>query len=375
MTKRDVLNMGAGLLALLAPAHLCNGQVTELRLAAPNATLPTEFTRVTAVRALSDGRLLVADAGETKLYVVDFAKQTATAVGRSGRGPNEYAALTALFPLSNDSTLLPDPRAGRWLLLHGAEVVAMVPPDSPPIRSGARTLFGASADGFVLATASARNFEQGGSFTTGAADSTWILRVSRSTGDVDSVAKARSRAGRVNVTTSGGRPQRVEIVMNPISVGEQALLFQDGWLAIVRLEPYRVDWIAPGGRMIRGAELPDRKVRIDDRAKAWILEELAERSGRASRSAADVADWPEVIPPFESSALLAAPDGTVWIRKAATEPNARVLYDVVDRQGRLVRRVSMAQNERLVGFGQGALFVVSTDDDGIHRLQRHAMPR
>jgi hypothetical protein len=163
--------------------------------------------------------------------------------------------------------------------------------------------------------------------------------------------------------------------MNPISVGEQALLFPDGWVAIVRLEPYRVDWLTPEGRSVRGPQLPHRNVRVDAQAKAWILEELAQQSGRAPRSASDIPDWPEVLPPFVPSALLAAPDGTLWIRKAATAPKARVQYDVVDRQGRLVRRVSMAANERVIGFGPDALYVVAVDDDGIQRLQRHTLAR
>jgi hypothetical protein len=260
-------------------------------------------------------------------------------------------------------------------LVHAAEIVATLPPDSPPIRNGARTLFGASTDGFVLATASARSFEEGGTFTTGAADSTWIMRVSRTTGDVDTLGKARARASRVSVRTAGGRVQSVEVVVNPIAVGEQALLFPDGWVAIARFEPYRVDWIRPDRRLVRGPELPDRKVRVDERTKVWILDEIAQQSGRAPRTPADIPAWPDVIPPFVGSALLAAPDGAVWIRKSATEPKARGTYDVVDRQSRLVRRVSMAANDRLIGFGPGVLYVIGTDSDGIQRLQRHPLPR
>ena len=361
---------------LLAIASPVAGQaVPETSLPAPNARLTAEFTRVGSLRQLADGRVLVSDVGETKLYVADFTKQTLAQIGRAGQGPNEYSAIGPLIALSNDSTLLADVRGGRWLLLHGAEIVAMVPPDSPPLRSGARNPLGADWNGHVLTTPPVRGLDGSGSTMIGADDSLWIQRIARSNGATDTLGKARARPSKITVT-GRDRAQSVSVFVNPLSAGDQVVLFHDGWVAVARVEPYRVDWFAADGRLTRGAELPRKRVRVDDGVKRWVLEENARDAGRPSQRPEDIqADWPEAMPPFLNNSLVAAPDGLLWIRRAATEPAAKTTYDVVSRQGKLVRRVVMSRGERVVGFGTNAVYSVAVDDEGIQRLRRHATLR
>jgi hypothetical protein len=169
----------------------------------------------------------------------------------------------------------------------------------------------------------------------------------------------------------------VSVIVNPLAVGEQVVLFPDGWVAIARLDPYRVDWISNDGRQIQGPELPHARVHVDDSVKRWVLEERARQTGQPAARPEGVPDddWPATIPPFLNNAILPAPDGALWILRAATKPNAATIYDVADRRGRVVHRVTLAPNERVVGFGQGAVYSVVVDDDGIQRLRRHALPR
>jgi len=116
----------------------------------------------------------VTDARETKLSVADFAKQTIARIGRAGQGPNEYSAIASLIALVNDSTLLPDVRGGRWLILHVAGIVAIAAPDSPPLRAGARNPLGADSSGHVLTTPPVRSLEGAGTTKLGAEDSLLI---------------------------------------------------------------------------------------------------------------------------------------------------------------------------------------------------------
>src|SRR5688500_12239189 len=92
-------------------------------LPAPNAKLDQEFTRIVAVRELADGRVLVSDAGERKLFLTDFTSGAASVIGQEGQGPEEYRSVGQLFALAGDSTLLVDQLGARWLLLHGAKIV------------------------------------------------------------------------------------------------------------------------------------------------------------------------------------------------------------------------------------------------------------
>lgn len=51
--------------------------VRTVPLSAPDATLTSEFTSLTSVRELADGRVLVVDVGENKLLIADWRRGTA----------------------------------------------------------------------------------------------------------------------------------------------------------------------------------------------------------------------------------------------------------------------------------------------------------
>jgi hypothetical protein len=48
------------------------------------------------------------------------------------------------------------------------------------------------------------------------------------------------------------------------------------------------------------------------------------------------------------------------------------VYDVFGVDGRLVRRVSFPAKTKLVGFGQGTVYAVRTDEDDLQYLERYA---
>jgi hypothetical protein len=149
-------------------------------------------------------------------------------------------------------------------------------------------------------------------------------------------------------------------------VSEAARLFADGWTAIVRVDPYRVDWRAPDGRWTLGRALPLRAVKLSSAEKANYL---TRRPGLRNAT-----DWPDDVPPFEDpSTLLAAPDGMLLVRRLPTlaEPGTR--YDVIDRAGNRRTQIVLAANEHILGFGANSLYVIETDDDGIQRLRRHPL--
>lgn len=338
----------------------------------PNATLATEFTLVSAVRELADGSLLVVDQADKKLLVADWTSGTAVQLGTNGRGPGEYSQPSILFALGGDSTLLPDVSNGRWLVLHGASVAGTIGPDSPPIAAGARRPLGADALGRVIFTRGLDAVSVG-SGSMPRLDSLRLMRVARADGQADTLAVISARKAKVTMQGPRERPTSVEVFTNPLAAGEQAVLFMDGWVAIARVDPYRVDWIAPDGRRIRGEALPFEVVEVNDREKRVFVDRWAERSGAPVRDPASMPDWPESMPPFLTGALLPAPDGRLWIRRTATAANASPPYDIVDRAGRLVGRASVDANVHLVGFGRNAVYTVVTDDNGIQRIQRRAV--
>lgn len=362
------LSAAAGILAI-AP----NDGVAQSRasagspLPAPTDVLKAEFTAVSAVRELSEGRLLVIDERERRLLVVDWRNGTTRVVGREGRGVGEYTEPRVLFSIGADSSLLPDPRSGRWLLLAGDSITGQVTGDAPALRAIRGSPRGADGRGNVFALEPRL---VGG---VPRLDSLLLIRAARASAKVDTLATVLARP--VTFTASGtiDPTKPTPIVINPLSAGEQIAVFPDGWVAIARRSPYRVEWIEPNGRRLLGAPLPDERIAVNDREKRAALDAEARLTGRPPRDPDAVGDWPTTVPPFLATPLLGALDGTLWIRRTQTAANPQVRYDVVDRSGAIVRVVTLDLSERIVGFGRGTVFTTRTDADGIEVLRRHSM--
>lgn len=354
---------------------LVQGAPGAATLPPPNAKLDAEFTRIVAVRELADRRVLVTDAGEQKLYVADFTTNSVTMVGREGRGPEEYRSAGQLHALAGDSTLLVDVAGGRWLLLHGANIVQTVRADAPALREGARLPVGADVRGNVLATRAIGTPPGGPPPAIPRTDSTYLVRVSRATGRADTVASLFARPTRIAVQGPSDRPTSISVTVNPLAAGDLATIFSDGTIAIARVAPYRVDWITPAGAFTRGTPLPFTRLAVTLREKEAVLKRQAQQSGRAARSPDSVQDWPDILPPFLTGALLPAPDGRLWIRRTPSADEPGIRYDIVPRTGALAARLTLSPNEHVVGFGRNTVYSVLTDADGLQHLRRHSFPR
>lgn len=356
--------------------------VTSLKLGVPTELPGIEFSRVADVRELSDGRLLVGDAIEKQAYIVDFAKGTARKLGRVGAGPGEYRSPGRLLPIAGDSTLLVDNGGGRWLIMVRDSFVGIVRNGEPATAGGANPL-GADQLGHLLGTKPGRRLDQtvsginagraSGNFNI-ANDTSYFVRVDRATGRLDTLARYRVRPTRIDVKKTGEVISSISVVMNPVSTGEQAVLFADGAVAIARLDPYRVDWII-GNATVQGRSLPVETVPLDREEKLAILARLPRADSDTPRQPEDVADWPETLPPFPVNAALPAADGMLWIRRAPSRRAPGSDYDVVDRSGRLVRRLHLPKNEIVAAVGRTFVFVIATDDDDLQHLKRYPLPR
>jgi hypothetical protein len=211
-----------------------------VRLQPPTARLGEEFTRIVGVRELSDGRVLVAEAGETRLVVGDFSRNLVVQIGRQGKGPGEYSQVSALTSIGTDSTLMADWRNGRWLVLLKDQIVHTLPPDHPANKASWGLLRGSDSRGHVLTTTSPPIRE--GTPTLGKADSIAAVIVTVATGASDTVGRLRTAPLTIwTERNQAGKVTRAGLTYPPFSVAEEPLLFPDGWLAIARLDPYRVD--------------------------------------------------------------------------------------------------------------------------------------
>lgn len=352
---------------LAAASAAADAQTPVLRLEQPRDSVAHEFTRVSSVRELSDGRILIVDSRERSLIVANPTSGAIETLGRTGRGPLEYERPTRLIALSADSTLLLDPGTRRWLLLVGSRIVSTLSPSDSVVERTGTAVFGADRLGHVVSTSLIdREVVEGDRQR----DRVAVRRTSRQTAATDTLLVIKGVESNVQVQTTSGGVSR-NILELALSVPEQVLLFSDGWIAIAFQRPYRVEWRAPSGDSIVGPALPWTNPRVSAAEIELYRKSMEQQLGRSIPAPLTGIAFVDVVSPFSTSALQALPNGALLIAKSRWSGSRGTDYDVVDRRGRLVGQVHLPENIRVVGVGAQHVFTVSVDEDGIERVRRH----
>lgn len=379
-SRRLVLVLALALPCSALPAAAQDAPARSL--GAPTAEFARPFTRVASVRELRDGRVLVLDAQERLIHLIDFRTGAAERVGRHGRGPGEYEWPDYLLPLPGDSTLIFDGASGRLVLITPEGKSSAIPSRWGLTAGDSRFLPKASdaRGGLYNDAPPIRRFTDGRppEYT----DSAAIQRWDRVRGRRDTVAYVPRRrpSGRA---TAGAAAAAAQQPVFPAF--DQWAVAPDGWITNVQHDPYRVEFIRPDGSRVSGPPIPYERVRVTDAVKAWWRAEqqkprltLVVNRGASSFSMRpgrfeEPDEWPEFLPPFLYGDVSVAPDGRVWVARM-TVLDAAPVYDVIDRTGRVAFRVTLAKRAQVVGFGNGTLYVARMDEDDLQYLQRYGIP-
>jgi hypothetical protein len=371
------------------------------RLTQPVATFAEPFTSVSGVRELRDGRVLVSDARDRTLQVIDLRTGDAVAVGREGSGPGEFGVPTRLFAMPGDSTLMSDFQNGRYLIIlpDGKPGPTFRVPESSPAFFG--SLIGVDARGRLLLERARTSAAEGPmAASVGIAD---VLRFDRASQRTDTLGQLRTPRGERSGARvlPGGMLQTFTNL--PFATRDVAGVTPGGDLALVRAAGYRVEWIGADGGRRTGAPAAASNVRITQaereafvksrvRPGAIIVSGGAQAAQRAAgssggaRAAAPTFSgdvdalfspdmvWPDVKPPFLADAARAADDGSVWVLRTRAHDDPTPTFDVFDREGRVTMRVAIPAGTRLVGFGKSGVYVVRSDEDDLQYLERYAYP-
>lgn len=386
-------------------------------LARPETEFGEPFTAISGIRELKDGRIIVADARDKTLQLIDLRSGVTSKIGREGSGPGEYALPMRLIALPGDSsavfdaanqrylTIHPDGRAGRDFRLEAAT--------APPAAGGGGRAEGPGR-GMMMMFSPPRGVDARGniyyegpsiSFTPEGgpqpADSAPVMRFDRGVRRIDTVAFVRLAKGNANV--SGGRGNMSIRIggANPLVPRDDWVVLPDGRVAVVRSPEYRVDFFSSLTRRTTGPTVAYDKIRVDDAVKKMIEDQRARNSRNAVRMSVSMGsggaqrsteiggrggdlppltDWPGVMPPFlagtsfPASGAIARPNGEVWVQRTQKPGIDTPLYDVFDASGRVIGHVVLPAKTRLLGFGQGTVYLVRTDDDDLQYLQRYRLP-
>ncbi len=369
---RDLL----GALLMLCPFSVSAQASTRIPLKPASATLDAEFVNVTSVREIADGRVIVTDGGGQALYLADFTKHTAVVLGSKGKGPMEWVGVGSAHALEGDSTIMADFNNRRWLLLHGANIVQTVPPDHPGVRASNGFIRNIDRFGHI-AIVTSRPYRNGTTEFT-RADSVALVLMDRTTGRMDTIARLRERPRRVAVQMDSlGRAQSVmPTSTEPNAQAEFAQLFYDGWLAVGRLEPLRVEWRSPTGQWTRGGPFPLKPIPVDARERAAIearRAEARESYRKMGFPAPPVLPLPKTLP-VSTEVTRASSDGRLLLQLTTMASQPEVRYLVINRRGEIDGALILAAREEVVGFGAHTIYISSKDEDDVQRLRRHPWP-
>jgi len=225
------------------------------------------------------------------------------------------------------------------------------------------------------------------------ADSAWILRLDPATDQVDSVA-AFKLEGRTRQSSGGANNQNVSIQQIPLSPADAWGVAPDGRVVVARVGDYSIEWIGPDGSRTRGPAHEYRPVGIGQAEKAEWAEERAtsggglqmmaqvqngamsmsaRRGGASEDEDLDQYQWPDAKPPFYGGRIPVDPMGRAWIRRHV-EAGEDPTYDLFGADATRTLQVRLMAGRRVVGFGEGAVYVIHTDELGLQYLERYAAP-
>jgi hypothetical protein len=386
----SLLSVFSAFSALCASSAL-SAQVPTVALTRPDAEYAEPFTSLSGVRELRDGQVIAADYRDQTLQRIDLGKGTAQALSRQGSGPGEYAYPMQVYPLPGDSTLIYDLGNQRYLVLD---------PAGKPAGTFRMEEGGGGPGLFMMRAASAvdgkgrlyyqtRGERGRGDPDAGPpefSDSAPVIRYDRATRKFDTLGVVK--VPKPNVATSGG-PNNRNVMMRPKPMAPEDAwgVALDGRVGVARVTTNQVEWWMPDGRKVTGTATPYTPIKFTEGDKKLWRDQMAQRgritmsveNGRttvapAPRAPAGVDDdleWPATKPPFPSNAVRITPEGELWLLRTRPASDPIPAYDVFNAQGRLIRRVTLPKDTRLVAFGKGTVYLARKDADDLEYLQRY----
>ena len=287
--------VAAALLVLTASGALGQKLPPVRQLSPATAATSEQLRAVSAVRHLSDGRLVVNDIIGRRVLLFDSNLKNFTVIAdtTSATGAAYGPRAGGLISYRGDSTLFVDPASLSMLVIDGNGKIARVM--SVPRANDASFLIGGpfgtpgfDAQGRLVYRAPPRIEFAGRGPRGGAAaapggsrdaftppvipDSAPLVRVDLATRKVDTLAFFKTPQIRMNVTRETDGGIRVMPTVNPLPVIDDWGILPDGTVALIRGRDYHIDWITAEKGITSSAKIPFEWERLSDEGKVAYID-------------------------------------------------------------------------------------------------------
>ncbi|MGB5527666.1 MAG: hypothetical protein WBN79_12455, partial [Gemmatimonadota bacterium] len=230
------VTLAAGVLALCGPPGAAAQETVSLE--GPTNAYAEPFSLIGGIRELDDGRVLVSDALEEKLYVLDPELTTVETISRKGQGPDEYRQPDGLFGWPGDSTLMVDLGNGRMTVIGSDYGFGRTIPIVQQEDMGLQIIIPEAVDegGYLYYQ------PRGDGMISDSAD---IVRWQPDAGVAPEPLVRVKLADVTETTSGGGNNMQQEVRPVPLSPEDGWSVGPDGAVAVVRSGDYHVDWVRP----------------------------------------------------------------------------------------------------------------------------------
>lgn len=343
----------------------------------PTAEFAEPFSRISGLRELADGRVIVTDSRENTVQLLDLRSGSAQRLSREGRGPGEYLSPGTLLAQPNDVTLLVDHGNRRFLRIgpDGVVVETVKLPSVPIARSArGRQIPPAMA---AISLLPPRGVDRWGRLYFQPLD-----LGSASELVLDSTAILRWTIGREGIDTVGWVPSVTSGIIWASAETWQAT--PEGGIIRVSPDPYRITLIDSSGTVSTGATVAYTPIRVSEADRQERRDQQQAQIKQVVQADGSVLNGPPRFPELRFAATkppfygnesaLVTPDGQIWIQRTRASGDPVSVYDIFDARGGFMQQISFGARSRLVGFGLGTMYVARSDDDDLEYLQRFDRP-
>lgn len=310
-----------------------------------------ELFRVGGAMRLSDGRIVVANAGTGELRVYDANGVHLASWGGQGDGPGEFGAMapSGLAPWPGDSLMARDPFSGRISIfsMDGTFGRALRP------EGGYPSVVGPLPDGSVFA-ATLTTFERGEPGTSEIIRPDVEYGILQADGSVQRDLGAYPGSELYMVNTVDGSP-----FPRPYPFSRRSFRFAWGDLVVIATnDRYEIRAYRPDGSLARIVRR-DHEVRAPTRGD--LRDAVARQNPDRPEALDAVGDMPlvEAFPAFAS--VLVDRLGYLWIEEYRLPGDTRRLWTVFDPEGRALGLVEMPGSFRVREIGED--YILGTRDD------------
>ena len=320
------------------------------QFAAPTWVSKHEFDIIVSVLELRDGRMLVADLKTPAVQLLEADGRYARSIGRKGSGPGEFTEPRSVLAHRGDSSLIIDRGLRRMLVLTPALTIARTELLPADVQSEANNLQSNGRDALFFLT-NAFSFDS-------APGATVPLRRWRfgqlKTDSLDALRPVATV--RRMLKDKDGREMQAVVRAVDYSLQDDWVAAPDGAIAVVRAQPYRVEWLLPDGSRMRGPVQNYTPIPVAASEREPFLGDAI----------------PKTKPPFVASSSFADPFGRVWVRHYAAAKATMRQWSVFDRRGVLVSTLDLPSRVTLVHAGRRGVYAIRRDADDVQSLELHA---